>query len=414
MAEPAARMPAVLVVEDHALQRHALCALLRRAGAQRVLEAADGEAALALLDEAAGDALLVVTDLDMPRMDGIEFIRHLAARAPAAHLVIVSVHDQGLLRSVRLLAQQLGVRRVTMLPKPVRLAQIEPLLRPAPDRLAQPGASSEPLSGAEVRQALAAGWLRAYYQPKLSLAGTLAIGCEALARIDHPRRGLLRPAQFLPALYEAGLQRALTDRMVEGAGALLHAVRDACPALTVSINLTLPEVSEPRDAERLAAVVRAAGIAPQRVVLEVTETALATHWAQAVENLARLRMRGFLLSIDDYGTGYSSLRQLMHLPFSELKLDRSFVRDLAVDPAARVVVESTIDMAARLGLTTVAEGLETAAETQALRELGCDVGQGYRLARPMPLDACVAWLQDQARPAASVIPGAACALEASP
>lgn len=146
------------------------------------------------------------------------------------------------------------------------------------------------------------------------------------------------------------------------------------------------------DAERLAAAVLATGLSPERVVFEVTETAVATDWMAAVENLSRLRLKGFALSIDDFGTGYSSLQQLLRLPFSELKLDRSFISGICTGSATHAMVEGAIRIAKKMGLTTVAEGIEAVSEAQILLSLGCDVGQGYVFSRPLPRAEVVNWL----------------------
>ncbi len=136
-----------------------------------------------------------------------------------------------------------------------------------------------------------------------------------------------------------------------------------------------------------------AGATPDEVVLEITETAASRNQGAALENLVRLRMRGFDLSVDDFGTGFSSLAQLVRAPFSELKIDRSFVSRLASDSAARTLVESVVAMARRLGLRTVAEGIETEEQHEILLALDCDMGQGYLFAKPMPVTDWLTWMQ---------------------
>ena len=394
MPEASRRRPATLVVEDHVFQRQALCRLLRRAGVEEPLEAGDGASALELLRARNGAPLLVITDLDMPNMDGIEFIRRLADEAMPLHVAIYSSQDAGVLRSVYGLGESLGLRLAGVLQKPANLAQIEALL----DEVARMGArvsraGAPAISGEEVRAAFAEDDVVAYFQPKVSLMDGRPVGCEALARLAHPGLGVLAPRQFMGALEAERLQQRLTDRMLGDALGLLKHTQHIDAALSVSVNLTLPEVSAPRDAERLAAAVAAAGVLPRSIVFEVTETALATDWALAVENLSRLRMKGFSLAIDDFGTGYSSLQQLLQLPFSELKLDHSFVRGIAPSSRTYPLVESALGMAQKLSLATVAEGVETAAEAQTLRELHCDLGQGHAFGKPMPRDEFLDWLR---------------------
>ena len=337
---------------------------------------------------------MVITDLDMPNVDGIEFIRHLSSEFPAISLAIHSAQDPSLLRSVRLLAEDLGLSLAGVLSKPADLQQISGLLANLVHAAStKPAKASRSLTSDEVRQAFASDWAIPHFQPKVALADGRTVGCEALIRIAHPRLGTLAPSSFMTALKAAALERTLTDRMLAGAGALLQQIGDACPLLSVSVNLTLPEVSEPHDAERLTSAVLAAGVSPDRIVFEITESAMATDWTLAVENLARLRMRGFGLSIDDFGTGYSSLQQLLRLPFSELKLDRSFISGIGIGSAKYALVEGTIRMAKKLSLITVAEGIETATEAQMLVGLGCDVGQGYAFSRPVPQTEFVTWLK---------------------
>jgi EAL domain-containing protein (putative c-di-GMP-specific phosphodiesterase class I) len=396
---PAAPSPArrvALVVEDHAFQRQALCRLLRQAGIQAALEAPDGESALALLRARRTEEILVITDLDMPNMDGIEFIRRLAGEGLRLQLVIYSSQEPALLRSVHRLAEDLGLRLGGVLSKPASLEQVKALVDDLGGAASAPRKGAAALSGDEVREAFSDGRVVAYFQPKLSLRDQRPVGCEALARMVYPGMEVVKPERFMAPLEGQRLQQTLTDRMLAGALDLLLQTRDIAGDISVSVNLTLPEVSLPRDAERLAGAVAAAGVAPKSITLEVTETAVATDWALAVENLSRLRMKGFNLSVDDFGTGYSSLQQLLRLPFSELKVDQSFVRGIAQGSAAYALVESTLGIAEKLGLSTVAEGIETAAEARALRELGCDLGQGYAFGKPMPAEEFIGWLRANA------------------
>ena len=395
-AAPRPAPPVALVVEDHAFQRQALCRLLRQAGIEAALEAPDGESALAMLRSRRADEMLVITDLDMPNMDGIEFIRRLAAEGLRLQLVIYSSQEPALLRSVHRLAEDLGLRLGGVLGKPASLQQVKALVADLGRAPSAPRVGESALSGEEVREAFSAGRVVAYFQPKLSLRDQRPVGCEALARMVYPGMDVVKPERFMAPLEGQHLQQRLTDRMLAAALDLLLQTRGIAGDISVSVNLTLPEVSLPRDAERLAGAVAAAGIAPKSITLEVTETAVATDWALAVENLSRLRMKGFNLSVDDFGTGYSSLQQLLRLPFSELKVDQSFVRGIAQGSAAYALVESTLGIAEKLGLSTVAEGIETAAEARALHDLGCDLGQGYAFGRPMPAEEFIRWLRANA------------------
>ncbi len=166
---------------------------------------------------------------------------------------------------------------------------------------------------------------------------------------------------------------------------------------TVSVNLSLKSLDDPKLADRITETVRRQGVDPSFIILEVTETAAMTDVARCLENLARLRMKGFGLSIDDYGTGYSSMQQLARVPYTELKIDQSFVLGAASQPRLRVMLESSMELANRLGLTVVAEGVETRQDWDLLKQLGCHKAQGYFIAKPLPADKFLDWV-DEWRP----------------
>jgi EAL domain-containing protein (putative c-di-GMP-specific phosphodiesterase class I) len=166
--------------------------------------------------------------------------------------------------------------------------------------------------------------------------------------------------------------------------------------VTVSVNVSLTSLEDVRTSERYAECVRAEGLDPREVVLEVTETAAVSELASMLENLSRLRMMGFGLALDDYGTGYSSMEQLTRIPFTELKIDQSFVRAALTQPSSRAILESSLEMADKLKITAVAEGIETLEQAALLRDLGCTMGQGLFFAPPMPEPAFVAWAKAHA------------------
>jgi EAL domain-containing protein (putative c-di-GMP-specific phosphodiesterase class I) len=175
----------------------------------------------------------------------------------------------------------------------------------------------------------------------------------------------------------------LTFLMLEKAAKVCRQFRDNGKTMTLSVNLSLSSLSDITLADRITQTVRDAGVDPHHIILEVTESAAMTNVAEALENLARLRMRGFGLSIDDYGTGFSSIQQLTRVPFTELKIDQTFVTHCNGDRALRVILESSIDMARKLRVRSVAEGVEERTEWELLKELNCDVAQGYFIAKPM-------------------------------
>lgn len=373
----------VLVAEDHAFQRRMIVRMLRSLGIREVLEAADGKQALALIQGGAR-VDLVVCDLDMPEMDGMEFIRHLGeANSPVA-VIISSAKEQSLLASVEKMALAYNVRLLGVIEKPVTLnllndliARYEPF-KPQLTSAAIPDFSLEQtLLGVQQKQ------FEPFFQPKVELATGRILGAEALARWRHPEQGLVDPCAFIPALEQSGNINELTLLMLEKAAGACRNWRECGLEMTVSVNLSLVSLIDTSLADRITQAVCSAGLDPRHMILEITETAAMTEVAPALENLSRLRMRGFGLSVDDYGAGFSSLRQLTRVPFTELKIDQGFVTGCAVDPSSRAIVELSVEMARRLNIKSVAEGVTTQANWDMLKDANCDMAQGYFIARPM-------------------------------
>ncbi|SNR45781.1 putative bifunctional diguanylate cyclase/phosphodiesterase [Blastococcus mobilis] len=243
----------------------------------------------------------------------------------------------------------------------------------------------------ELRTALDGDELRVFLQPQMDLRDGRIVGVEALVRWDHPTRGLLLPGHLLPAAEQAGLLRSLTDRVLELAlAAAARWWRDR--SVPVSVNLSAGNVTDLDLAGKVAAALHRHGLPPQALTLELVEDTLMGDPERGRTVLADLRRSGVRTSIDDYGTGYSSLAYLRQLPADELKLDRSLTADVDRDPRAAAIVQSTVALAHALGLSVVAEGVETLATSTTLARLGCDVAQGYAIARPMPVDDFLRWL----------------------
>ncbi len=250
----------------------------------------------------------------------------------------------------------------------------------------------------ELRVALRSDQLVMHYQPKLDLGSGAISGVEALVRWEHPTRGLLFPDSFLPIAERAGLMGLLARQELEQSLRDLASWRAHNHQLSVAVNLSvsnLQDVELPQQVELLLAI---HGIPAKALVLEITENILMADAERSGQVLDRLRAIGVLLSVDDYGTGYSSLAYLQALPVDELKLDRSFVTHMSSDPRAATIVRSTIGLSHQLGMLMVAEGVEDAAALQMLREAGCDVAQGYHVARPMPAEQLTQWLADPTSP----------------
>ena len=235
-----------------------------------------------------------------------------------------------------------------------------------------------------------------FFQPKVELATGRVEGAEALARWRHPRRGIVGPCAFIAALEDNGLIDALTWVILRKAAAFCRVWRAASGwDVRVSVNLSIRSLADVHLADHVTEIVRAERVEPRHMVLEVTESATTTAVGQVLENLSRLRMKGFGLSIDDYGTGYSSMQQLTRIAFTELKMDQSFVANAARQQSARVILESSLEMARKLNITSVAEGIETQQDWDLLGQLGSRLAQGNFIATPMEVETFLKWSHDR-------------------
>jgi diguanylate cyclase (GGDEF)-like protein len=248
----------------------------------------------------------------------------------------------------------------------------------------------------DLRRAIEGDGLVLYYQPKASFETGDIVGAEALVRWSHPQHGLILPDEFIPLAENTGLIRPLSRWVLNDA---LRQCRDwevtHGLVLSVAVNLSMRDIHDPQFPELASELLSRWGVLPGRLKLEITESAVMADAERAIDVLGRLRAMGVQLAIDDFGTGYSSLSYLKRLPVDELKIDRSFVRQMSSDQRDVAIVRSTIGLAHDLGLTVVAEGVEDLATWDMLARLSCDVVQGYYLARPLPAAAVAAWLQDR-------------------
>jgi predicted signal transduction protein with EAL and GGDEF domain len=247
----------------------------------------------------------------------------------------------------------------------------------------------------QLRAGITGGQLLLHYQPKLALATGAVEGVEALVRWQHPTRGLLFPDAFIDLAESAGLMSGLTTTVVDMALAQCRSWADEGCLLSVSVNVSPSNLVDEEFPDEVGEMLRRYRVPAAALVLEVTESILMEDRERAVGVLSRLRAAGVGVSIDDYGTGYSSLAYLAALPVTELKLDRVFVGAMTGSSRAASIVTSTLQLAHALDLTLVAEGAEDQATVDALTSLGCDLVQGYHLSRPLPPEQLWSWLQDR-------------------
>lgn len=384
----------VLVVDDDPVVLRQMSSMLRGLGFMDVLTADNGHDALRLLAERNGRLEALVCDLSMPSMDGVELLRQFGRTGFQGGVILMSGADEKVLNTAGKLADLQGLRVLGQVRKPVTAAQLSALLTRSTEHRARRRRSAAPqeVLPQSIREGIARDEFTVWFQPKVDAHSLEPVGVEALARWAHPGQGILLPDAFIAVAEREGLVGELSQLLVSHAlmeGARLH---DAGFPLTIAINLSALWLDDLRLPEFIHATTQAAGLLPSDVMLEVTETGLMKELATALEVLTRLRLKGFGLSIDDFGIGYSSFEQLDRIPFTELKLDRSFVNKGGSDATAHAILQGSIDMARRMALQTVAEGVESEGQLELMRALGCDRIQGYWIARPMPTEEMIAWL----------------------
>jgi EAL domain-containing protein (putative c-di-GMP-specific phosphodiesterase class I) len=386
---------AVLVVDDDELMLDLAVAALDELGFSRIAAASSGEDGLRILDR--GGAEIVLCDLNMPEMDGVEFLRHLSARRFEGSIVLMSGEDKRILRTAESLAKAHGLNVLGAVEKPIS-AEALTLLRghvgPA-TRSSMPAPAPIHVTADELRTAIKNDDIMVYFQPKICVGSGRCTGVETLARWRHSVYGFVPPYKFIAVAEREGLidhiTRVILGKALQEAGRWTKRGYD----LSIAINISTQTIGKLDLPEYIEKTARACGVEPAKVMVEVTETQIMRDLTRALDTLTRLRLRRIGLSIDDFGTGYSSLEQLQRVPFVELKVDRQFVDGASHDAHARAILESSIGLAKKLGLSTVAEGVERSGDYQLLESLGCDLAQGWLFAAAMPSDALLPWIESR-------------------
>ena len=383
-----------LVIDDERLAGKTAAALLQRLGFDPVLTAAAGQEALNLITSGHPPIDLVLTDLNMPDLDGIELLRRLDELKFRGDIVLFSGEDSQTLRMAENLARARGLSVLGSLTKPVAPQALREILAKRRETAAPAEARpSQELSVEHLAKAIEAGELEPWFQPKIDVARREPVGAEALVRWPHGPTGPVSPGVIVSLAEEHGLIDPLTFLMLEKSVRFRRLWREQGVDLTLAINVSMDSLIRLDFPQRVADLVERLGEKAEGVQFEVTESRLMSDLVRVLDVLLRLRLKRFWLAIDDFGTGHSSLAQLRDLPFNKLKLDRSYVQGAGNEERARAILQSSVEMAKRLGMVVVAEGVETLADWQRVERFGCDQVQGYFIARPMPGDAVPAWVR---------------------
>jgi EAL domain-containing protein (putative c-di-GMP-specific phosphodiesterase class I)/FixJ family two-component response regulator len=390
----------ILLLDDDPFMLKLLSVMLAQLGFTRVAVCDGGEKALQRVTETKHLIDLIFLDINMPGMDGIEFIRRLVECQYGGSVILVSGENSRILESVEKLIEAHHLIALGRLQKPVKPGELASLIsRLEPNKghseLTRPNRRSYTVD--ELRASIAQGELVNYYQPKVALATFEVVGVESLVRWQHPIDGIVFPDQFLGLAEQHGLLTAVTGVVLVEAMKQVKVWSQAGHPLAVAVNVSMDDLIALDFPDMAASLAVSVGVEPRLLTLEVTEGQVMRQRSTILDVLSRLSLKRFGLSIDDFGTGHSSLAQLRDLPFNELKVDRGFVHGASQDPTRSAICSASLRLAHQLQMKVVAEGIEDQDDWNFLAHLGCDIGQGYFIARPMPAAAVLDWLSAWAR-----------------
>lgn len=375
----------ILILDDDTFMLKLLTRMLAKLGYTTVTTCDNGSDALKKIDQPETRPDLILLDLNMPDMDGIEFVRYLVDRNYHGKLVLVSGEDERMLKTAEKLVHAHKIPMLGYVHKPVDPNKLSEILQGWPTEVSTlPPPASKTYSGADIQAAISHRELVNYYQPKVSVATGEVIGVETLVRWHHPQDGLIMPDRFIYIAEKNHLIDDLTRSVLTQAIVQAGKWHQEGQTLRVSINVTMDNLASLDFQDMVVNLVNSNNLPPQKIVIEITESQVMGPDARVpLEILTRLRLKRFHLSIDDFGTGHSSLAQLRDIPFNELKIDQGFVHRAWEDDTLRAIYDASLAMGKQLGMDIVAEGVEDRNDWELLRETGCDMAQGNFIAKPL-------------------------------
>lgn len=379
-----------LIVDDDPIFRIVTKELMQSLGWETVETADDGVEGLHMV-KTQKPYDLILSDLNMPNMDGAAFVRELSKAKYAGFVVLVSSEDAPLLKSVQAMAIMTGVKLLGALPKPLTNEPLENLFAKSADTRFV--GTKENISVSEIMEAVKSDRFLPYYQPKICIENERVTGVEVLARLLDEDRRIVTPDRFIDAAEKHGLMSLITDQLISKVIKDAARWNEAGYRLNIAINISPVMLTDRSLPDRLENQFKRAGLPLDQVTIEVTENRLVEHGADSLEVLSRLRLKGFMLSVDDFGTGATSFEQLQLYPFNQLKIDKSFIQSARTDQFAEATVKTSAQLARLLKMEIVAEGIESKHELEFAKSCGIEHAQGYLFSRPLPGEKLLAWLK---------------------
>lgn len=382
-----------LITDDDKAIRQLVVAMLNEIGVSDVKEAASGVEALFIVDKHPGKIEVMIIDLCMPQMDGIELLRELAERNFSGRLVVISGLDKSVLRGALEVARLHPLNVVGALPKPIDLTELTKVLERTACLTGKVDESFRHLQSDDLFDAVMHRDIKPYYQPLVDIRNEKVVGIEALARWDHDTLGMIPPDVFIPMAEREGVIYTLTNLMFELALKDFQKLKALGYTLNLAFNLSASLLSLHKLPDNLFNQLKKHDIEAEEVTLEITESFGIVNNHEAMETLSRLRVKGFKLAIDDFGTGYAAINNLLNMPFNQIKIDRTFVTDASDNDVAKTLLESCLKLSHDLGLDVVCEGIESEEDLNLVRHLEGTIAQGYLISRPKPFKELVRWLE---------------------
>ncbi|MFT5482489.1 MAG: EAL domain-containing protein (putative c-di-GMP-specific phosphodiesterase class I) [Halieaceae bacterium] len=386
----------ILLVDDEPFMLKLLSHMLNKLDFTAVRTATSGEEALQEIVSTNTQPNLIMLDLNMPKMDGIEFIRKLTKTQFKGSLIFVTGEGARIVKTVEKLATSHQIQVLGHLLKPVTQQALQAIVKTwtASEKKTPSKPDKKAYRASELHRAINNGELINYYQPKVDVSTGHTIGVEALVRWQHPVDGIVYPDEFISLAEKHGLINELTFAVLSEALNQANLWREAGIALQIAVNVSMDNLVSLDFPDVVAELTEKSGVPNHNVILEITESSLMQDAGLVLDILTRLRLKRFGLSIDDFGTGHSSLRQLHDIPFDQLKIDQSFVGSACSDPAALAIYTASLKLGKQLGMEVVAEGVETREDWELLLRTKCDIAQGYFIARPMPAADLGSWMAE--------------------
>lgn len=384
-------LQSILVADDSpSIREYLRSVLLDLTGVEARL-AVDGKDALDIVDGGFHPDVALF-DINMPRLDGVQLLRMLSERQVDFPIIIISGLSRHLISAIEKLSAEYRLNLVGSIGKPVDVEALKAILSRVTSKK-EIVASSPQLKTYEILRALEQGEVEPWFQPQIDLNKRELVGVEVLCRIRHKRLGLVTPDRFIETMERSDLIKHVTLELVKDTLQKIETLPVARSEFTTSFNFSAPLFDDEAFVDEFIQVINQSSVPNDSIIVEITETSASSRPLKELETASRIAIAGCGLSIDDFGCGQATFDRLYSLPFTELKIDRKYLPVDNMEEADRALLESTVNMARRLGMQVVVEGVESYAQWEMVQHLGCERAQGFFISAAMPFSALGAWIK---------------------